>query len=329
MKALAKLTTGDIDGGINLIDLGASGKIPDYWKPIAHLVNLIGFDPNEEECNRLNQTVAGFASSRFLPYAIAGETRQFTLYKTNSIYCWSLLRPDLQWLRRFAYSDLFELTGTETITAYALKDVPEIEGLDLDALKLDTQGLELPILESARDLIGRCIYIETETGFTHNYENETTFLEVGKLMADLGFGLYSLNPNHRVAKKNSLSTKSTQEQMLWCEAVWLRDFKQMEPRQVSGFTAGKALKALCFYANHGCIASGLDAAACFRDAGVITGAEFDQLAQDLSFWRLPRLTKTERVIRSVAVRVPRRWLTRWTDFLLEVQQLPNPLRRSR
>src|SRR5215813_8166362 len=86
MKRFEDVTPEDIGGGINLLDLGASGRPPEYWTRLAPLTNLIGFDPNEGECERLVQQETAYRSQRFLPYAVAGKSGRFTLYRTHSIY---------------------------------------------------------------------------------------------------------------------------------------------------------------------------------------------------------------------------------------------------
>jgi hypothetical protein len=56
MKRLDDVTAEDIGGGINLLDLGASGQPPEYWTRIAPLINLIGFDPNNQEARTSRKT---------------------------------------------------------------------------------------------------------------------------------------------------------------------------------------------------------------------------------------------------------------------------------
>ena len=276
MFKLSTIQPEEIGGGINLLDLGASGKLPDYWKPLAKLINLIGFDPNKEECVRLNSEESEFLTQKFLPYAIAGESKNFTLYKTNSIYCWSLLEPDLQWLRRFSYSDLFEINETEKISAYTLEDVKELADLDIDAIKIDTQGLELQILNASEKIVKNCIFIETETGFTKNYLGETTFDEIALYMRSKGFGLFAINTDHRISRKNNFSEKTNNEEMLWCEAIWLRDFSR-NGLNLENITREKALKALLIFANHGCYSFGLETAKRFLEMDLLTIEEYNIL----------------------------------------------------
>jgi len=306
MKRLRDLTIDDLGGGITAIDLGASGSVNPEWLPLARWINVIGFDPNEAECRRLNALPTAYHSARFLPYALAGETGPHILYKTRSIYCWSLLKPRLDdWLSRFAYSALFEPVGTGTIQAFRLDEVPDLAGVDLDAIKVDTQGLELPILRGALPFVRHCISIETETGFTQNYEGETTFDEILAFMRGQGFGLFGIDPFHAVSRKNPLSLATRNEQLLWTEAFWLRDYHQSSPAELKLLNRPKALRALCIYANHGCLAFGLEAARLFCDLGLITSGELDS-AGDARWWQLPG--RSPGLVRTALNWVPRKML---------------------
>jgi FkbM family methyltransferase len=306
MKRLDDVTAEDIGGGINLLDLGASGQPPEYWTRIAPLINLIGFDPNKQECERLAKQKTSYHSQRFLPYALAGRTGEFTLYRTHSIYCWSLLPPDLEWLRRFTYSDLFELEGTQQVSAYTLDDIRELQNVEIDVMKLDTQGLELPILESAEARVDRCILLETETGLCENYRGETTFDQIMQFMLKKGFGLFDINTDHRIPRAGHLAPQADKEQMLWCEAVWIRDFVRRPP--TFALTREKALKALYIYANHGCYSFGAEMAAYFHKRGLITPEELAQTA-DVSFWTLrsPNPSIRRRFLKMALQFVPRRY----------------------
>lgn len=331
MKRLRDLTVDDLGGGINAIDLGASGGVKPEWRAIARWMNVIGFDPNAEECVRLNARPSGYLSSKFLTYALAGESGQHLLYKTKSIYCWSLLKPRLdEWLSRFTYSELFELVATEMIAGYRLDEVRELAGIDMDAIKVDTQGLELPILKAALPFVESSVCIETETGLTQNYEGETTFDQILSFMSSQGFGLFGIDASHAVARKNRLSGISRNEQILWCEAVWLRDYYKLPSEKQKKLTRAKALRALCLCANHGCLSFALEAAALFRDLNLITGAEYDVMASGDSWWQLPcKGTGTRKAIQSVLNYVPRRYLGKFRAKLVSLVGLLDNLCTSR
>lgn len=332
MLPLSSLGPEQLGGGINLVDIGASGDAPAYWERLAGLTNLIGFDPNEAECRRLDGKESGFLSRRFLPYAIAGESGPSTLYRTRSPYCWSLLQPNLEWLRRFAFSDLFEVGGTETVTAVTLDGIDELRDVDVDAMKLDTQGLELPILRAAERVVSGCILIETETGFTDNYLGESTFDQVAHHMRAKGFGLFGIHANHSIPRRNGLSGEARNEEILWCEAVWLRDFRR-EPSKAAGrISREKALKALCIYAHHGCISFGLESAGRFVESGALTSQEYGDLASSASSWKLRSAEgalSANRLLRGMLALIPRRYYASILAHMSELSGVRHPLSRRR
>jgi FkbM family methyltransferase len=284
---LSQLKLADLAGGIRLIDLGSSGKLDAYWEPLESFLNLYAFDPNVEECQRLAKLPHQFASATYVPAAIAGQKGEYVLYKTKSIYCWSLLEPNTRWLKRFSFHDLFHVEATAPIAALALDDVPQLSGVRVDAIKCDTQGLELPIMRGAARQVQSAFLIETETGFVKNYLEETTFREISQFMEDNHFLLFDLNPNHRIPRNNLMAEKTRRAEMLWCEAIWLKDYVALD--QQAGLTIDRpqALKALLLCANHGCLDFGFELAELFCHRKLLTQSELDSLRSPGN-WALPR-----------------------------------------
>ena len=75
------------------------------------------------------------------------------LHLTEAPYCASLLKPRHRWLRRFSFPNLFHELGEAKVDCVALDYLAETEGLSADIMKLDTQGLEVPILRSTSRLL--------------------------------------------------------------------------------------------------------------------------------------------------------------------------------
>lgn len=253
--------------GIHFLDIGCSGSLDTKWSELFTFLYYTGFDPNAEECKRLNNQPYPFREARYLPYAIAGEKGTFTMYKTKSIYCYSLLRPNYNWLNRFSYSDLFIQTGTESVTCTTLNDLARGQGLKADIIKLDTQGLELPILESGDEILKSAFCVETETGFMENYIGETTYAQIDEFMRSKGFFMFDINI-HRVGRMNSLSEHGNY-QPIWCEAVWLFDFvnAKRKPSREQAIKALTICKALKYYDY------GFELACYFHKLGVLDSNE--------------------------------------------------------
>jgi hypothetical protein len=199
----------------------------------------------------------------YLPYAIAGEQGTKTMYKTQSIECYSLLQPNHNWLNRFSFSELFRETGTESVVCTTLNALAEEQNLTADIIKIDTQGLELPIVKAGDKVWQNAFCVETETGFVENYIGETTYAQIDEFMRSKGFMMFDINI-HRVTRKNSLA-KHGEHQPLWCQALWLFDFigtgkKASREQALKALRICKALR-YCDY--------GFELACYFNDIGII------------------------------------------------------------
>lgn len=267
--------------GVNLIDIGSSGSLDVKWAPIKELINLVGFDPNKEECERQNKLPSQYKSSTFLPYAVHGKDGVETLYMTRSIYCYSLLKPNKQWLDRFSFHDLFDLVGEESITVRAIDKIEELHDFSPDVIKIDVQGLELPIFRKAGLLLESVFYVETETGFTENYVGETTFSQLDEFMRANGFLMFDINVNHRISRNNKFKGHATgKEQILWAEAVWLKDYVGLDMQgkfDPKGFTEQKIKKILTLCALQQCYDYGFELAEFFHRKGLLSKHELDAL----------------------------------------------------
>ncbi|WP_156800571.1 FkbM family methyltransferase [Thalassoporum mexicanum] len=266
---------------IDFLDIGCSGSLDDKWAELLPLLAYTGFDPNAEECDRLSGLPHKYKAVQYLPYAIAGEAGTQTMYKTESIFCYSLLQPNSDWLNRFSFADLFSDRGQAAVTCTTLDLLATEQGLRADIMKIDSQGLELPILEAGNKVLSEAFCVETETGFLENYHQETTYAQIDQFMRSQGFLMFDLQPRY-MSRKNHLAGQGA-HQPLWCEVVWLFDFvgQHGQKRQPSLVQALKALlicKALKYFDY------GFELATYFKDTGVIDQATFTAL-EDPQFWQ--------------------------------------------
>ena len=123
----------------------------------------------------------------------------------------------------------------------------EKENLQADILKLDTQGLELPILQSGGEILRNTFCVETETGFVENYQGETTYSQIDQFMRSKGYMLFDFK-FYRVSRNNHFN-EIGKHQPLWCEAVWLFDFisQGRQPSLILALRALRICKALRYY----------------------------------------------------------------------------------
>lgn len=280
------LTLQDLGGGLNYVDVGARDGIDKKWKRVERYINLVGFELDAVECERLNQTTHEFNSVKYLPKALSGSNGTRTRYKTKSPYLTSLLEPDLPWLQRFSFGSLFELEGTEKIETTRLDDIEELRTFDTDVIKIDAQGLDLEILSSGEYMLNRCFAVEIEPGFCKNYIGEYTYSDVESYLRSQGFLVFDMNLK-RVGRRNIFAYSGTEkEQILWCESLWFKDVPALAASRRLELSRPKLLKALLICALENCLDYGYELAELGLKQGLLTDRE-TQLLRIKENWNLP------------------------------------------
>jgi FkbM family methyltransferase len=263
--------------GLDYVDIGCRGNVEARWLPVAALLNYVGFDADGTEVARLERAPGPYRCRRYFPYAVGGTEGPAVLYCTESPECSSLLRPRAAWMRRLNGSGAFRETGQMSVDVVTLDGLRQREGLRADILKIDSQGMELPILQNAQELLAEVFCVETETGFVENYVGETVAAQVDAMLRPRGFLMFDVKV-HRVGRNNPLAGWSVQ-QPYYCEAVWLRDYLAEASWGIPVAQPGRsaAIKALLICWVLGVADYGFELAEHFHSRGVLTDAELDRL----------------------------------------------------
>jgi FkbM family methyltransferase len=218
---------------ITVVDIGAmllAGQADPYLRlnKLGRL-NVIGFEPQRAECEKLN--ALGLPGRRYLPYAVADGSRR-AFYVTNTGMTSSLLRPNLRLAERFnSLAELMQVTATQVVDTVRLDDVVELRSQGCDLLKLDTQGSEAEILEHASETLKRCLIVQTEVEFVPLYENQSLFADVDLRMRSQGFMFHRfLGMSGRTYKPLMLNDdpNAALSQMLWSDAVYVPDLERLD-----------------------------------------------------------------------------------------------------
>lgn len=176
-----------------LLDIGARGGPHHRWRRFHQLVDMIGFEPDREECERLNrQRNASAPRRRFLPHALSSTdgTRPFFICREPG--CSSLLKPNTTFVEVFHFGAAMAVVGTCDIEVTTLDSVCQREGLRPDVIKIDTQGAELDVLLGAGRVLERTLVLETEVEFNPQYLDQALFADVDRLLRSRGFLLLGL-----------------------------------------------------------------------------------------------------------------------------------------
>src|SRR3990172_1281824 len=157
-----------------LIDIGASEGIHNKWKEIAKYSICIAFDADQRDFSFTTKESAGY--KKLISYnCIVTEDQgsEFDFYLTQSPYCSSLLKPDNESLKAWAFSEKFNY---------------------LDWFKSDSQGTDLRLFKSlGQDIIKKVLSVELEPGIIDSYHGEDKISMVLSFMNENNFLLSEMN----------------------------------------------------------------------------------------------------------------------------------------
>jgi len=221
---------GDLVPHMHFVDVGAMYLGPEHI-PYRSLLRpgkatVIGFEPLETECDKLNAKAE--PGQRYLPYCIGdGTVRNF--YITNTGFTSSLYEPNMELLSAFNnLAELMRVQGIEPVQTRRLDDVTEIE--DVHFLKLDVQGAELDVLRNAERLLKSTMLLHCEVEFLEMYKGQPLFGEVHEFLRTQGFMLHCLNGYGGRAFAPITANKDINlpvRQAMWSDAIFVPDFRRL------------------------------------------------------------------------------------------------------
>lgn len=217
------------DFQINILDIGASigDELPPYQTLVdAGRAKIIGFEPNAEECERLNQKYG--EPHRFFPYFV-GNGEPGTFYETNWMLTGSLYEPNSPLLEKFQnLAELVTPVATHPVATTKVDDIVDID--DVDFFKIDIQGGELAVFQNALHALSGSLVIQTEVEFLELYKGQPMFADVDVFLREVGFQFHTFNGfGSRTFKPLILNNNVNQglRQMLWSDAIYVKDWMSL------------------------------------------------------------------------------------------------------
>ena len=222
----------DLNELIDVVDIGANPIVEDGEPPYkklleANLVNLIGFEPNEDALIRLNRTKG--PNEKYIGKAVYdGSLQEFKICKAQGMS--SLLEPNMNLLSYLhGFSDWGKVIERKQIQTVRLDDVEEI--INIDYLKIDIQGGELEVFKNAPNFLSECCVIHTEVEFLPMYEKQPMFSEVELFLREIGFTFHRfVDMASRAIQPIYIDNSPYAElnQVTWADAVFVKDFTKFE-----------------------------------------------------------------------------------------------------
>ncbi|MBI2870174.1 MAG: FkbM family methyltransferase [Candidatus Omnitrophica bacterium] len=218
--------------GLCVVDVGALGGVHPLFGELAPLLDVVGFEPDDEGYGKLALDTARrsppFRSLTLLPYALGREDGLKELLLCRAKGRSSLLKPRRAFLNRFPDAERFDVVRSIQIPVRSLDGLVARgeRGMPgrLDFLKVDAQGYELEILEGARQALSKDIMaVEVEVSFSEIYEGQPLFRHIDAFLADRGFSLFKLRRFSWVRQVFRAQVQESTGQLIFGEALYLKD----------------------------------------------------------------------------------------------------------
>lgn len=199
-----------------IFDVGASeGSTVSKYKALYPAAVIHAFEPQPDSFQKLRVSVSSMKGIHCSNVALSDRQGRDAFYKTSGYAASSLLAP----VRTGSFID--DHTGLAERYEVELEKLDDYAAsrniVNIDILKMDTQGNELNILKGAERLLkrGAISLIYTEIWFIKAYEDQPFYEDIALFLRQFGylpFGLYNIHRDLRLHGKN-----------LWADAIFIRD----------------------------------------------------------------------------------------------------------
>lgn len=229
--AASELCTSLRAAPLGFVDVGARDGVHELVWPLAGATAVLGFEPDPEECARLNAATASgspWAACAFEPVALVAEEGIGVLHVLTAPTNSSLRPPNPALTARYEMVKWRPVARrpvpTTTLDA-VLFGRRANEAHWGEMLKLDTQGTEYEILAGARrTLAERTVVVVTEVSFCELYQGQRLFSEVELLLRATGFSFYGFTTmHHRSRRALDKRREAGRERPFQADAVFFRD----------------------------------------------------------------------------------------------------------
>ncbi|MCK5606970.1 FkbM family methyltransferase, partial [Candidatus Pacearchaeota archaeon] len=181
------------DYSFTLIDVGAMGGIAKKWDDLSGFIKIIGFEPDDREFSKLKNS----DNLMYFNYILYDKSQDLNFFIAKGHGKSSIYKPNLDIISQFEDADRYNTEYEETLSSEKVKTLDSVINdnsiLDIDFIKLDTQGTELNILAGGENcVLPKLFGAQIEVEFIEIYKDQPTFKDVDEFMQKNGFQLIDL-----------------------------------------------------------------------------------------------------------------------------------------
>ena len=232
---------------IKVVDVGASGGIDSRWSKFTSSYKGILFEPDPREYETLK--LKSGKNLIVLNSALSDSKRTIDFHLCKKQEVSSVYLPNIDFLEKFPDVGRFDVVKHIRIEADTLNSQLIKHNIDdIDFIKIDTQGYELPILKGATNYLDKVIGLEIEVEFAQLYKNQPLFDEVDSFIKGKGFDLIDIK-RYYWKRKESTNTGIMKGQLVFGDALY---FKSPEKVLITkNINQDKIIRSICIYLVYG------------------------------------------------------------------------------
>jgi hypothetical protein len=210
-----------------LIDIGASGELPQLWKLLAPYSICVAFDADTRDFVVSELDNGAWHKKYSFNRLVAPEkSAGMDFYLTKSPHCSSTLQPDCIALKPWAFHPLFDVKEVVKLPAIDLQSaLSEIDINYIDWYKTDSQGTDLRIFDSLPvSIVREMIIAEFEPGIIDAYKGEDKLHQLMAHMDQLPFWV-----SHMQIKGSQRIHKSDLFSLNYLQKIYIQSFLKTAP----------------------------------------------------------------------------------------------------
>lgn len=229
------------------IDVGAMGGIPYKWRPLMDVMDVIGFEPDIREFNKLSNS----KNIKYFNYALSDKSEKIVYYITKEPGRSSRFKPNMDILSHYEDKERFYIIQEETLPSARVTCLDSLmeESLieDVDFIKLDTQGSELSILEGGQKrLIPKIFAMQIEVEFIELYKQQPLFRHIDEFLASKRLLLMDLR--RCFWKRSDYYQYRGKGQLIFAEALYFKEIdffcNELSFYKDSSYVKAKIIKSI-------------------------------------------------------------------------------------